>query len=87
MFHFISQYMKIAFKSYIRKYTITSLTPAEPHVEAPVCKINSPGALKCTYVKAGDISAAAKIRNWSQRSLFDSSISLRVFRDVTLKHS
>lgn len=61
-------------------------TLAESHVAEPACNINSPGALKCTYVNAGDISAAAKIRNWSQRSLFDSSILLSVCRDVTLKH-
>lgn len=61
----------------------TSPNSAESHVAAVR---NSPGARKCTYVNAGDISAAAKIRNWSQRSLFDSSILLSVFRDVTLKH-
>lgn len=50
------------------------------------CITNSPGALKCTYVNAGDISAADKIKNWSQRSLCDSSILISLFLEVTLKH-
>lgn len=48
--------------------------------------INFSSLSQATYVIAGDVSAAAKIRTRSQLNLCDISILVSVFPDVTLKH-
>lgn len=77
--------MHLVFRSDNKERFKTAHKQCLPSAVAQLQKPARTRTPQCTHVNAGDISAVAKIRNLSQRSLCGGSIEASGWRGVTLK--